>query len=74
MHDILEGIAPLEIKLILRYCIMSGIFSVSYLNDRLMNFNFGYTEQDKPVPILTAVLRSDEEKNTVIRFTNVGTY
>ena len=74
MHDILEGIAPLEIKLFLRYCTMSGIFSLSYLNDRLMNFNFGYSEQDKPVPKLSAVLRSDEEKNTVIRFTNVGTY
>ena len=27
-----------------------------------MNFNFGYSEQDKPVPILNAVLRSDGKK------------
>ena len=74
MHDILEGIASLEIKLFLRLCTMSGIFSLSYLNDRLMNFNFGYSEQDKPVPILSAVYFVVIKKNTVIRFPNVGTY
>ena len=63
MHDILEGIAPLEIKLFLRILYnVRHFFFFSYLNDRLMNFNFGYSEQDKPVPILTAVIRSDEKK------------
>ena len=49
------------------YCTMSDIFSLSYLNDRLMNFNFGNSKQDKPVPILSAVLRSDGKKNTATR-------
>ena len=62
MHDILEGLAPLEIKLMLNYFITGNLFSLSYFNDRLINFNYGYSESDKPVPILSNVLYNPEKK------------
>ena len=55
MHDILEGMAPLEIKLMLKYYITNGFFTLNYFNERLINFNYGYSESDKPVPILSTV-------------------
>ena len=46
MHDILEGIAPCEIKLVLSHCIASHPFTLDEFNDRLLNFNYGYSECD----------------------------
>lgn len=43
MHDILEGVAPLEVKLLLCKCIADGLLSLEELNDRLIRFNYGYT-------------------------------
>ena len=59
MHDLLEGVAPLEIKHLLSKCIRGGLIRLDELNDRLVNFNFGYTETDKPVPILSRALQAD---------------
>lgn len=59
MHDILEGIGPLETKLLLSHCITNGLFTLEDFNRRLMNFNYGYSETDKPVPVLACALRSD---------------
>ena len=59
MHDILEGIAPLEIKLLLSHCVTNGLFTLEGYNRRLMDFNFSYSETDKPVPSLSRALRSD---------------
>lgn len=44
IHDVLEGIAPLEIKLLLSHLIANGLFTLVELNDRLLNFSFGYFE------------------------------
>lgn len=60
MHDILEGIAPLEIKLLLSHCIACGMFTLDEFNDRLLNFNFGYSQHDKPIPVLSSSLNSDK--------------
>lgn len=60
MHDILEGIAPLEIKLLLSHCVTHGMFTVDEFNDRLVNFNFGYSENDEPLPFLSSTLNSDK--------------
>ena len=59
MHDILKGVAPLEVKLLLSKCTTDGLITLDELNDRLVNFNFGYTESDKPVPIFSRVLQPD---------------
>lgn len=62
MHDILEGIAPLEIKKLLHYHItVKRSFTLAEYNDRLINFNYGYSVQDKPVPILSRILKSPDQ-------------
>ena len=60
MHDALEGLAPHEIKLMLMYFVSSNTFTLKEFNDRLLNFNFGYSEQDKPLPILSTTLKPDK--------------
>lgn len=59
LHDILEGIAPLEIKLLMGHCISSNYFRLKEYNSMLLSYNFGYTETDKkPVVILSKSLTS----------------
>ena len=60
MHDILEGIAPLEIKLMLSYYVKNDFVSLEEYNSRLLRFNFGYSDNDKPVPILCSTLHSPD--------------
>ena len=57
MHDILEGVACNEIQLLLCLYITSHLFSLDKFNDRLLHFNFGYFITDKPIPILSWILR-----------------
>ena len=54
MHDVLEGVAALEVKLLLSYCISSKYLSLDDYNKRLVKFNFGYTETDKHVLLVTS--------------------
>lgn len=56
------GLAPLEVKRLLSQLIANGLFTLDELNDRLLNFNFGYSENDNPVPILSQCLISDTNK------------
>ena len=61
MHDILEDVAPLEVKLLLLHCISDQKYlSLDEYNKRLLNFNYGYTESDKPAPILSSTFNSDK--------------
>ena len=50
MHDLLEGVVPYELKLMLKYYVREcRYFTLSQLNERLINYEFGYTETaDKP--------------------------
>ena len=59
MHDIMEGAAPTEIKLLLSHCFASKYFTLNDYNKLLLNFNFGYSYNDKPVPILSTVFTTD---------------
>lgn len=61
MHDLLEGLAPHEIKLMLMHYTSNRIFTLHEFNERLLNFNFGYSEKDKPLPILSATLKTDKK-------------
>lgn len=62
MHDLLEGIVPLEIKKLLHYHItVKHSFTLAEYNDRLINFNYGYSVWDKPVPILSRILNSPDQ-------------
>ena len=52
MHDLMEGVIPHEMRLLLNSCISDGFFDVSTFNHRLNAFDFGYTESgDKPAAI-----------------------
>ena len=59
MHDIFEGVAELEVQHLLYHCISSHFFTLNEYNDRLLNFNFGYSERDKPIPILQQALNPE---------------
>ena len=59
MHDVLEGTAPLEIKLLIGHCISSKYFTLMNYNRLLVNFNFGYSDNDEPVLILSTVFSKD---------------
>lgn len=60
MHDILEGVAPLEVRLMLQHFIYEErLFTVELLNHRISSFNYGYgNEKNKPSVILN--LRSSD--------------
>ena len=45
MHDVLEGIVPLELSLLLKHCILSENFlSLDEYYYRLKHFAYNYTE------------------------------
>ena len=60
MHDILEGVAPLEVKLMLRHFIFEEkLITLEQLNDRISSFQYGYGNvKNKPSVIMN--LRSNE--------------
>lgn len=60
MHDVLEGVALHETSLLLHYCISEAkYFTLSEYNESLTNFDYEYTESDKPAPISRNTLASD---------------
>ena len=60
MHDMLEGILPLEMKALLKYCFSESFFTLDLINLRLQSFAFGYSEVgSKPVPLTAATFDHD---------------
>ena len=52
VHDLLEGVIPHEIKLLLQHCLNNRYFKLLTFNQRLTAFDFGYSEVgDKPAPV-----------------------
>ena len=52
MHDLMEGVIPHEMKLLLQSCVADSSFDMTQFNHRLSAFDFGYSEiGDKPAPI-----------------------
>lgn len=62
MHDICEGIAQYHIKLLLKELTQNKTILVSELNDHLQHFDYGYSENDRPGPILSRTLNSPDSK------------
>ena len=58
MHDIFEGIAPMQIKQLLSHYNSIGVLTLGEFNQRLINFNYGYSENDSPVPLLRNTLEA----------------
>lgn len=49
MHDILEGVDPLEVKLVLSELIAEGHISLNTLNYRITSFDYGFVDRcNKP--------------------------
>lgn len=64
MHDLFEGVAQYEIKVLLLYCLKKKFFSLEKLNHKLLDFDYGYTEvADKPVPLTSQHIRSETTKH-----------
>lgn len=59
MHDILEGVGPKEIKFLLLHCVLSKFFTLDEYNEGLANFNYGYCDNDRPVPVLCTTFSKD---------------
>ena len=59
MHDMLEGACPKEFKLLLLHCVSSKYFTLVEYNERLVNFNYGYSDNDRPVPLLCSTFSKD---------------
>ena len=66
MHDLLEGVVPFELKLILfAFVFCRKYFSLQLLNARLASFDYGFSDRrNKPTAISEAELR-DEQKTAL---------
>jgi len=64
MHDVLEGVAPYELKLILfSFVYEKKYFSLQLLNSRLASLNYGYIDRrNKPTALSEAELK-DQQRN-----------
>ena len=62
MHDILEGIAQYEIKLLLKHCIDKKYLTLTDYNHRVVFFGYGHNETDKPGIVTNELLHSDNKK------------
>ena len=52
MHDFLEGIIPIELKLVVNELITNDTFTLDELNGRIRSFSYGFTNQgNKPSQI-----------------------
>ena len=62
MHDILEGVAQLEVKLLIKHCVSQKYFAIADYNHRVENFDYGKNEIDKPGKITREILASNDKK------------
>lgn len=61
MHDMLEGVCPLELKLVFAELIQKGYFTLKILNSRITSFDYGLPDKsNKPCIIREATLRSPD--------------
>ena len=64
MHIIFEGVLVLHRRKLLTYCIKKkGYFTLSFLNDKIQNFQYGYSES-RTIPSLTDGDRLVEDNST----------
>lgn len=64
MHDQLEGVLQLEVKIILKkYIVQEGYFTLDILNDRIARLCYPLSDSsNKPSPIKQQVLARDSGK------------
>ncbi len=65
MHDLLEGVVPYEMRLLLTFLVNAKHITIPTLNDRLKRFDFGYTESsDRPSPIDENIVKKVRQSAT----------
>ena len=63
MHVILEGVAPFEIKCVLRHLVLSGHMELDMFNSAILGFPYPSGDvRDKPCPISVSTLSSNDNK------------
>ncbi|MEQ2181922.1 hypothetical protein GOODEAATRI_016650 [Goodea atripinnis] len=63
MHVILEGVAPYEIKCVLKHLVLSGQMDLDTFNSAIVSFPYSPLEaRDKPCPISVNTLSSNDNK------------
>lgn len=63
MHIILEGVAPMEIKCVLKYLVLSGQLELDMFNSAMQSFPYSSIDiRDKPCPISVNTLASNDNK------------
>jgi hypothetical protein len=60
MHDILEGVGPLNMKLLLNHLLKIGCITIDKINAKLLAFNYGHLQKDKPSPLTLRTIESSE--------------
>lgn len=64
MHDVMEGVIPYEMKLLLTHYVSCKYVTITSLNDRLNRFDFGYSElSDKPSDLEDVVAKKTNAKS-----------
>ena len=63
MHDLLEGVIPRHLKLLLRFFIMeSNFFTLEMLNEKIKTFDYGSVEtSNRPSTITNLTLSSNDD-------------
>ncbi|XP_028297865.1 uncharacterized protein LOC114460021 [Gouania willdenowi] len=63
MHVVFEGVAPMEIKLVLKHLILSGELELDHFNSAIKNFPFSPIDiRDKPCPITLSTLAANDNR------------
>ncbi|XP_035994917.1 uncharacterized protein LOC118563700 [Fundulus heteroclitus] len=63
MHVVLEGVAPYEIKCVLKHLVLSGHMDLDTFNSAIVSFLYSPLEaRDKPFPISVNTLSSNDNK------------
>ncbi|XP_030579955.1 uncharacterized protein LOC115785156 isoform X1 [Archocentrus centrarchus] len=63
MHIILEGVAPMEIKCVLKHLVLSGQMELDVFNSAMQSFPLSPIDiRDKPCPISVTTLASNDNK------------
>lgn len=63
MHVIFEGVAPMEIKLVLKNLILSGQIELDQINSAIIHFPYSPLDiREKPCPISVSTLAANDNK------------
>jgi hypothetical protein len=63
MHDILEGVAPINLKLLLNYLVKYVELKIDQTNSKMAAHHYGHLQKDKPSPLS---LRTIENSGTLL--------